>query len=163
MAGHAKVLLVLVLLVAGGLLAWQLTQEKPQAPATPPPTPVGPPANAVFLDMGPSALLAIASARRPGDRAAVEQEYGKWVPQSGWEGEVTSVETERGVQVIRMFFGAMSAMTEYWVVVRMQAPVQVEKNQRIWVQGQLVAVEKRVLMGNVLSEVTLDQGRLLAP
>ncbi len=163
MAGHAKVLLVLVLLVVAGLLAWQLTQQKPQVAATPPPAPVGPPANVEFLDLGPAELLAIASARRPSDRTAVEAEYGKWVSQSGWEGEVTSVETDRGVQVIRLFYGAMSAMTEYWVVVRMQAPVQVEKSQRIWVQGRLVSVERKTLMANVLSEVHLDQGRLITP
>ncbi len=86
-----------------------------------------------------------------------------WVPSHGWEGEASVIETEDGTQVISMFYGSMSAITEYWVVCRMSVPVQVEKHQRIWVQGRLSHIDRRIFMANVRTEIVLEQARLVTP
>ncbi len=162
-ANHAKVLLGIAVVIVGGVVAYQVALAPPASQAPPPPgPPPGPPPNAQFLDLGPADLLGSVLSARPGRREQMaDQFYGKWVPPEGWPGEATLIETDDGTQVISMFFGSMSAISEYWIVARMAAPVQVEKGQRIRVQGRLSSVDRKILMANVRTEIVLDQARLV--
>ncbi len=164
-SNQVKVLGAIVVLIVAGAGAYQVTQKGSGASPPPPPgPPPGPPANAEFLPVGHKELLGAALSTRPRPDQEIGAEfYGMWVPSDGWEGEASVIETEDGTQVISMFYGSASAISEYWVVCRMSVPVQVEKHQRIWVQGRLSYIERRIFMANVRTEIVLDQARLVTP
>lgn len=87
-------LILAILLAAGAGVAIYVAQQQGSQPTLTPGAPMERPADAPLLEgeYTPTAIVRSIVGVRPNDQGAAETAYdGMWTPESGWDGDVTSV------------------------------------------------------------------------
>jgi hypothetical protein len=155
----SKVLLVVGLLAVAGAVYYVQSLESPPATAA---AAAGPPAGAEYFPEPPEVLIGPAStahvAARRGQPSPVADVIGLWVPESGWEGEVTEIAPDH-IRLRRYSTAVVGG--ELSIVAQMPRPEGVEKGKIVRVQGRISDVRVKAAVAQVFNVVHLEQARLV--
>ena len=155
----SKLIAVLAILAIGGAVLYLQSQEQASDPKPAAVSP-GPPANAEFIDGSPESVLgAIASVKKPQRGAAADSVIGLWVPNEGWEGEVTDV-TDRGLRMRRISSTTIGG--EVSIKAYMPGRPDTEIGKTVRVQGRIRDVKSTIVPGSIVHMIELEDARIVA-
>ena len=118
----------------------------------------GPPPNAEYLDVSPSGVIAAGSAANsPGTAGAIDDIIGKWVPETGLQGVVESVNTYNGREALRLTeYDSKVIGGSYTIIAVVGEDHGKDKGNIVHVQGQVAEVTVKRSSFGVFNQIVLE-------
>ena len=154
--------LLLALVVVGALVVIQSNTSSKAAKSAAAPN-AGPPTGAVYLDVGPSGVLAAgAAAKSPQGGTALDEVIGKWVPDTGWQGVVEGVNTYKGQEALRLTeYDAKVIGGSYTIIAVVGEGHGKDKGNIVHVQGKVAEVTVKSGSFGVFNQIVLADARIV--
>jgi hypothetical protein len=159
-----KLGVVLLVGIVGAMVVVETMRNKPQVATAPRPSSSGPPADAEYLEDGPTVILMKVGRFRPEQQDAAATEFiGKWNGPEGWEGMVEGIDEEDGVPTLRLYcYSATTIGGGYWIAAHVGDDHGVKKGDTVSVQGKVARVGVRTgPAATVAAVIVLDDARII--
>jgi hypothetical protein len=156
MAGKAPII-VFAIIAVGVVVAMQ---GRNKGPAKPTPSRLdGPPPDAVYLDVGPSGVLAAARSK---NENALDEVLGRWNAPTGWQGTVEAITTHRGQVALRLIeYDSTLIGGSYTIIAVVGENHGTEKGKTVHVQGRVGSVISKPSSAGMLHQIVLDDARIV--
>jgi hypothetical protein len=158
-----KVLLFIVALAAtSGVIAYKVQESKGGGAkfgkvATP--SHAGPPADALYLDVGPAGVLAAARSK---DTSALDEVLGHWNGPTGWQGAVEAIVTYRGEEALRLTeYDSTVIGGSYTIIAIVGEGHGTSKGKTVHVQGRVASAKAEATRIGMVNQIVLEDARIV--